>query len=55
MRKAPTGLFLFVEYFLQMEYIIGIISNEIFQGPGYIDIKESDFAIRVQGAILTLQ
>ena len=32
-----------------------IIANEIFQGPGYVDVKKSDFAIRVQGAKLTLQ
>lgn len=32
-----------------------IIANEIFQGPGYITVKDTDFAIRVQGAKLTLQ
>jgi len=32
-----------------------IIANEIYQGPGYIEVKESDFAIRVQGAKLALQ
>lgn len=32
-----------------------IISNEVFQGPGYVEVKESDFAIRVQGAVLRLQ
>lgn len=30
-----------------------IIANEIFQGPGYVEIKEDDFAIRVQDAKLT--
>jgi len=32
-----------------------IIANEIFQGQGYVDIKDSDFAVRIQGAKLTLQ
>lgn len=32
-----------------------IIANEVLQGPGYVKIKESDFAVRVQGAKLTLQ
>ena len=32
-----------------------IIANELFQGQGYVKVKESDFAIRVQGAKLTLQ
>ena len=32
-----------------------IIANEVFQGPGYVEVKESDFAIRVQGAVLRLQ
>jgi hypothetical protein len=30
-----------------------IIANEVFSGDGYVDIKESDFAIKVQGATLT--
>lgn len=32
-----------------------IIANEVFQGPGYVKIMEGDFAVRVQGATLTLQ
>lgn len=32
-----------------------IIANEIVQGQGYVTIKPSDFAIRVQGAKLTLK
>lgn len=32
-----------------------IIANQIFQGPGYVDIKDGDFAVKVQGAKLTLQ
>lgn len=32
-----------------------IIANEIVQGQGYVNVKDSDFAIRVQGAKLTLQ
>lgn len=32
-----------------------IIANEIIQGPGYVEIKDTDFAVRVQGAKLTLQ
>ena len=32
-----------------------IIANEIIQGQGYVDIKDSDFAIRVQGAKLIFQ
>lgn len=32
-----------------------IIANEIVQGQGYVEIKDTDFAVRVQGAILTLQ
>lgn len=32
-----------------------IIANEIVQGQGYVNIKESDFAIRVQGAKLIFQ
>lgn len=32
-----------------------IIANEVFQGQGYIEVKEGDFAIRVQGATLVLQ
>lgn len=32
-----------------------IIANEIFQGQGYVTIKESDFAVKVQGAKLIKQ
>jgi|GEM_PF-1396447 len=32
-----------------------IIANEIVQGQGYVRVKDTDFAIRVQGARLTLQ
>ena len=32
-----------------------IIANSIFQGPGYITVKKTDFAIRVQGAKLTFK
>lgn len=32
-----------------------IIANEVLQGPGYVTVKDTDFAIRVQGAKLTLQ
>jgi hypothetical protein len=32
-----------------------IIANEVLQGPGYVTIKPTDFAIRVQGAKLTFQ
>lgn len=32
-----------------------IIANEIIQGPGYVDIKEGDFAIRLQGVKITKQ
>lgn len=32
-----------------------IIANEIVQGQGYVNIKESDYAIRVQGATLIFQ
>ena len=32
-----------------------IIANEIFQGQGYVEIRDSDFAIRVQGANLVMQ
>lgn len=32
-----------------------IIANEIFQGPGYVNISDSDFAVRVQGAKITKQ
>lgn len=31
-----------------------IIKNEVLQGPGYVKVEEGDFAIRVQGATLTL-
>jgi hypothetical protein len=30
-----------------------IITNEIFQGQGYVEIKSSDFSVKVQGATLT--
>lgn len=32
-----------------------IIANELFQGPGYVNISESDFAVKVQGAKLIKQ
>ncbi len=32
-----------------------IIANEIFQGPGYLEIEEGDFAIRLQGVKITKQ
>ncbi len=32
-----------------------VIANDIFQGQGYVKILDGDFAIRVQGAKLTLQ
>jgi hypothetical protein len=32
-----------------------IIANELIQGQGYVTIKDSDFAVRVQGAKLILQ
>ncbi len=32
-----------------------IISNSIFQGPGYVEVKDGDFAIKVQGAKLQRQ
>lgn len=32
-----------------------ILANEIIQGPGYVKILAGDFAVRVQGASLTLQ
>jgi len=32
-----------------------IIANEVVQGPGYVKVLDTDFAIRVQGAKLTLQ
>jgi len=35
--------------------ISDIIANEIFQGQGYLEVKESDFAIRIQGANLIKQ
>ena len=32
-----------------------IIANDIIQGQGYVKVKKTDFAIKVQGAKLTLQ
>ncbi|GAA0177048.1 hypothetical protein SH2C18_03440 [Clostridium sediminicola] len=32
-----------------------IIANEALQGPGYVEIKEGDFAVRLQGVKLTLK
>lgn len=32
-----------------------IIANEVFQGPGYVKVMETDFAIKITGAKLTLQ
>lgn len=32
-----------------------IIANQIIQGSGYVEVKKGDFAIRVQGARLTLK
>ena len=32
-----------------------IIANEVFQGQGYVEIKETDFAVRIQGGRLILQ
>lgn len=32
-----------------------IIANEIIQGPGYVKIEKTDFAVRLQGVKITLQ